>query len=113
VAVAGRVAVLPDLGLAVRGEYVREHDSANHGALIISHDPGNVGGPAHTVDIWSLTGTVDYALTSHLKVKNELRWDRANGSGDGDTNNQFAENSPGDFQSNDQLVWLIAAEYIF
>lgn len=115
VAVAGRVAVLPDLGLAVRGEYIREHSSLNHGVLFLQDGADNVG---HTADIWSVTGTVDYALTSHLKVKSELRWDRANGNGTstsngGDGNNQFPENGPGNFQSIDQLVWLIAAEYVF
>ena len=115
VAVAGRVAVLPDLGIAVRGEYIREHDSLNHGVLFLQDDEDNVG---HTADIWSVTGTVDYALTSHLKVKSELRWDLANGNGTstddgGDGNNQFPENGPDNFQSLDQLVWLIAAEYVF
>ena len=60
-----------------------------------------------------MTGTADYALTEHLKVKSELRWDRANGGGDSGSNNQFAEDDPDDFSSNDQLVWLIAAEYVF
>jgi hypothetical protein len=115
IAVAGRVAVLPELGIAVRGEYIREHSSANHGVLILQDDFDNVG---HTSDIWSVTGTVDYALTEHLKVKSELRWDRANGNGTstgngGDGNNQFPESNPNDFSSIDQLVWLIAAEYIF
>jgi hypothetical protein len=115
IAVAGRVAVLPDLGVAVRGEYIREHASANHGVLFLQDGADNVG---HSSDIWSVTGTVDYALTSHLKLKSELRWDRANGNGTstgngGDGNNQFSENSPDDFSSIDQLVWLIAAEYVF
>ena len=117
IAVAGRVAVLPDLGLAVRGEYIREQSSASHGVLFLQDDFANGG---HSSDIWSVTGTVDYALTEHLKVKSELRWDRANGNGTGvnavgggDGNNQFPENNPDDFSSVDQLVWLIAAEYVF
>jgi hypothetical protein len=115
IAVAGRVAVLPDLGVAVRGEYIREQSSASHGVLFLQDDFDNNG---HSSDIWSVTGTVDYALTEHLKVKSELRWDRANGNGTstgngGDGNNQFPENNPDDFSSIDQLVWLIAAEYVF
>jgi len=119
VAVAGRVQVLPDLGAAVRGEYVRENHSPGHGNLIFTE-----GGPngAHDVDTWSVTGTLDYALTEHLKLRSEFRWDLANGNGDSTTigpngrpvgNNQFAENHPGDFSSLDQMVWLIAAEYVF
>jgi hypothetical protein len=112
VAVAGRVAVLPDLGLSLRGEYVREHDSLNHGNLIFAQ------GGAQTTDVWSATTTLDYALTSHLKLRSEFRYDWTNGGGDsvatgGAGNNEFAENSPGNFDSVDQMVWLIAAEYVF
>jgi hypothetical protein len=118
VAVAGRVAVLPDLGIAVRGEYIREQSSAGHGVLFLQSDPDLGINNGHSADIWSVTGTIDYALTSHLKVKSELRWDRANGNGESDDadspgNNQFPENGPNNFQSLDQLVWLIAAEYVF
>ncbi|HEX5066744.1 MAG TPA: outer membrane beta-barrel protein, partial [Myxococcota bacterium] len=118
IAVAGRVAVLPDLGVAVRGEYIREQSSASHGVLFLQSDPDITVNNGHSSDIWSVTGTVDYALTEHLKVKSELRWDRANGNGDSNSitspgNNQFPENNPNDFSSIDQLVWLIAAEYVF
>jgi hypothetical protein len=117
VAVAGRVEVLPDLGLAVRGEYVRENHSPGHGQLIFV-DSVNPAAGAHDVDAWSVTGTLDYALTDHLKVRSEFRWDLANGNGTatdngGNGNNQFAENHPNDFSSLDQMVWLIAAEYVF
>jgi hypothetical protein len=123
VAVAGRVQVLPDIGVALRGEYVRENHSPGHGQLIFTEGAAGAAAPgAHDVDVWSVTGTVDYALTDHLKLRSELRWDRANGNGsstavdaDGNLigNNQFAENDPNDFSSLDQLVWLIAAEYVF
>jgi hypothetical protein len=113
VAVAGRVEVMPDLGLAVRGEYVREEASPNHGVLIFPAGDPQVPEWAHATDVWSVTGTADYALTDHLKVKSELRWDKANGNGTNGDNNQFAENNPDDFESLDQLVWLIAAEYVF
>ena len=115
VAVAGRVQILPDLGAAVRGEYVRERASSGHGQLIFTD---SVGGGAHDVDAWSVTGTLDYALTEHLKLRSEFRWDLANGNGTstdngGLGNNQFAENKPNDFSSLDQMVWLVAAEYVF
>jgi len=110
VAVAGRVQILQDLGAAIRGEYVRENHSPGHGNLIFT-EGGPTGG--HDVDVWSVTGTIDYALTDHLKLRNELRWDRANGNGADGTNNQFPADHPGDFSSLDQLVWLVAAEYVF
>ena len=110
VAVAGRVQILQDLGWSVRGEYVRENHSPGHGQLIFTE-----GGPAgaHDVDTWSVTTTADYALTDHLKLRSEFRWDLANGNGTGGNNNQFAENHPNDFSSLDQMVWLVAAEYVF
>jgi hypothetical protein len=107
IAVAGRVELIEKLGFSVRGEYVQEHAAQNKGSLVIGNND--------TTDIWSVTGTTDYALTEHLKVKSEFRWDRANGASvsPGASLNQFAENNPDDFSSLDQMIWLIAAEYVF
>jgi hypothetical protein len=111
-AVAGRVALgmlgLDKAGVSVRGEYVQEKPSPGHGTLLI----GQTTGEARVSDIWSVTGTVDYALTDHLTVKSELRWDFLKNGGGSD---EFAEKDGGDvtFSSKDQLVWLLAAQYVF
>ena len=108
VALAGRAEVLPDFGISARGEYIRESPSQSHGTLLIQET-----GP-ETSDIWSVTGTLDYALTEHLMVKSELRWDKAtNGSTNGSGNHVFSDNNPDRENSNDQLLWLVAAQYVF
>jgi opacity protein-like surface antigen len=57
--------------------------------------------------VWTLTFTPDYALTDHLKIKGEFRYDLVNNS-----SKEFAEGE--DFnQDKDQKVVLVGAEYVF
>ncbi len=68
-AVASRYGVTDSTGVAVRGEVVS-------------------GGKVDRAKVWSLTGTIDHALTDHLMALVEVRYDRgsATGSNDGFTN---------------------------
>jgi hypothetical protein len=104
IAVAGRLGI-QDFGIALRGEYVKEHASANNGTAILD----NVDDEA---DIWSLTGTADYALTDHLTLKSELRWDRVDGRNSAGDCCEFGSGAS-NYKDKDQYVWLIAAEYEF
>ena len=61
IAAAGRYALTDKLGAAMRVEYVRDE-------CCFFGFPG-------AVQIWSVTGTVDYALTEQLTVKGEIRFD--------------------------------------
>jgi hypothetical protein len=97
VAIAGRVA-LGDAGVALRGEYINEHPSSDLGSFSGTHSP----------HVWSLTFTPDYALTDHLKIRGEFRYDLVN---DSDVK-QFAEGERLN-QDKDQKVVLVGAEYVF
>lgn len=64
VAVAGRLALLESTGFSVRGEFVRTN---------VQSDP--VGG--FDGRNWSVTGTLDHALTDALTMRGEARYDFA------------------------------------
>ena len=66
VATGGRIQLLERLGFALRGEWAR-----TEGPNFALDDD---------VDVWSITGTGDYALTDALTAKLELRYDRADDS---------------------------------
>jgi hypothetical protein len=68
-ATAARYAVTERLGVSGRFEYVAD-DSGFAGWL----NP-NGGAPPSNSSIFSLTGTVDYSLTSSLMVRGEVRYD--------------------------------------
>lgn len=61
IAVGGRYAVTERLGASLRGEYVS--------------DDREFFGFADNADLWSITTTVDYALTDQLMLRGEFRYD--------------------------------------
>jgi len=61
ISVAGRYAITERMGASLRAEYV----TTDEGFLL-----------EREVNLWGLTGTIDYALTEQLTVKAELRWDQ-------------------------------------
>jgi hypothetical protein len=98
VSVAGRYAITEKLGAALRAEYVKV-------------DKGFLLGDDAT--FWGLTGTLDYALTDHLTVRGELRWDQ--GSITGAPNDLFISDSGQGyvFTEDDQAVIGVEAIYRF
>jgi hypothetical protein len=98
VSVAGRYAITEKLGAAVRAEYVK----VDKGFLF--SDDGT---------LWGLTGTVDYALTDHLTVRGEIRWDQ--GSLTGAPNDLFISDSGQGYvyTEDDQAVIGVEAIYRF
>ncbi len=72
VSVAGRYALTDRLGLAVRAEYTTLEAEMDALALVDSAE----------LNIWGITGTVDYALTEDLLLKAELRYDDSGSSDD-------------------------------
>jgi hypothetical protein len=64
ISAAGRYALTDRLGLALRGEWVDLN-------FKFSRDD---------FQIWGITSTVDYALTSHLSLRGEVRYDNAKSS---------------------------------
>jgi hypothetical protein len=82
VATAARYVVTERMGIAGRFEYVGDDDFAL-GWVDDPMDPG--AGISRDASIFSLTGTVDYALTGNLMVRAEVRYDdisKDNGSDD-------------------------------
>jgi len=83
VAVAGRFAVTERLGIALRGEYV-DIDDWLPGQLGggfqpriggAAPAPGQFANSAADLEMWGITGTVDYKLAENLTVKVEARYD--------------------------------------
>lgn len=77
-AVAGRLAITEKTGLATRFEYVKGQDVCGNGGC------GALPGANDSFDLWSLTGTVDHALTDNLMLRGEVRWDLGDAGGSGD-----------------------------
>lgn len=65
VAAAGRLGITEDLGAAIRLEYVRDTD-----AFL------GLGTGFSNSEVYTATGTIDYALVENLLFRAELRWDR-------------------------------------
>jgi hypothetical protein len=104
IAAAGRLALSERLGLALRAEWANlDFDAAP-------------GVSDQELEVWGLTGTVDYDLTSRLRVRGELRYDNVRSS-DATFQNGFLDSSstlntavP---REDDQVVGLIEAIYSF
>jgi len=78
IATAARYAVTERMGVSARYEFVKDH-KAYLGFQSPSDffDPGGFfdGGDPKTSRIHTITGTVDYALTSNLMLRGEVRYD--------------------------------------
>jgi hypothetical protein len=95
-ALAARLALTDDFGVAVRGEY------------LVLEAPGSPGGPFYKrVDLWSVTGTLDYRLAEGLTLRGEVRYD------DGDTANLFRGNDDRSFAFREDEQVLLLAEMIY
>jgi len=70
VATAARYAVTERLGVSGRVEWVGDNNG-----FVGWLNPDDVFGPTRSADIWGLTGTVDYSLTSNLMLRAEVRYD--------------------------------------
>jgi len=68
-AAAARLGVIESTGLAMRFEWVKNTEQASNAAA-------ETGG-----NMYTLTGTVDHALTDNTTLKGEVRWDRDDQSG--------------------------------
>jgi hypothetical protein len=77
VAAAGRFAITERLGIALRGEYVDIDDwlpTQTSGAFLPAGVPAFTSSAAD-LEVWGITGTVDYKLAENLTVKVEARYD--------------------------------------
>ena len=80
--------------------------------LNLSSTDGEVNGVTSVreegIEIYSITGTVDLALTDHLTARGEIRWDNIEGGPGGFG---FFENSDGN--SDNQTVGALEVIYAF
>ncbi len=85
-AVAGRLAITESTGFALRGEYLYLNDDFLFLNSVILTPPGApaVGSPFADEQLWSLTGTLDHALTENLTAKAEVRYEQGISTGGSD-----------------------------
>jgi len=106
-AAAGRYAVTDATGIALRGEYIYSNDNylgigvpINLATIAPDLINGSFPGIIHGApgwykedqQLWSLTATLDHALTEHLSIKGELVYQEGSAnhtSNGGATNNEF------------------------
>jgi hypothetical protein len=103
VAAAGRLALSERLGVALRAEWANlDFDGAGAAS-------------DQELEVWGLTGTVDYDLTNRLRLRGELRYDNVRSS-DALFQNLFLDSplaTPPVGSEDDQVVGLIEAIYSF
>jgi len=73
------------LGVAVRGEWFRDHDGARVTGLRNNFNPNRLGD-----SYYAITGGINYSVTNWLKVRPEVRYDWA------DNNNTFDDGNKDD-----------------
>ncbi len=108
IAVGTNVTLTEKLSFAVRGEYFSDEDD-------FRGIPDGLGAPVFKDDFeaYSLTGTLKYALTDHLTVRGELRYDKADddriGGNGGDI---FPDDSSSGFED-DEVFGIVEVSYVF
>lgn len=115
VAVAGRVQVTEKVGVALRSEYVRQKAAKS---LPGSDTFIDINDSSESEELVSLTGTVDYALTDHLMMRAEARFDWINDPKD--HGEGFFKNSTSDIpfvgrtgEGDNQTVGLVEVIYTY
>jgi hypothetical protein len=115
IANAVRLQVTDKIGAAIRGEYIREHPSETTGndSFFVANDNSfslfDAGGSGGAQEVYSLTGTLDYALTDHLMARAEGRFDWIDDPGD--QGDGFFENDDG--SADNQFVALLEMVYTY
>jgi hypothetical protein len=100
IALAGRYAITDNTGISLRGEYIYSNDNylqlASPFNLATGDDEERLtstpGWYKEDQKLWSLTATLDHALTEHLSIKGEVVYQEgsANHTAEGgNTNNSF------------------------
>jgi hypothetical protein len=128
IAVAGRYGITENTGIALRGEYIYSNDNYMGIAspfnlattLTGGDDPGTLtpipGWYKEDQKLWSLTATLDHALTEHLSVKGEVVYQEgsANHTAEGgNTNNSFFCNKSCTDQSLTRRQVLLGAQMTY
>jgi hypothetical protein len=114
IAAAGRYAITEKTGIALRAEWLELNDARAY--YYLDEAVFGDGGDGADSSIWSITGTLDHALTDNLTVRAEMRYDRASGQGSPDNFfiDDHSELSSADrFNQEDQLQGLIQLLYRF
>jgi hypothetical protein len=103
IAVAGRYAVTERFGISTRFEWVGDDDG------FVGWQNPNAG---NVVDgnIFSLTGTADYAITNNLMVRGEVRWDTISKTG-GSDDEFYGRGSYANVNKSDQVT--MGAELVY
>jgi hypothetical protein len=107
IAGAGRLAITDDLGISTRLEFAQDVPAGT----VAGPNSGDFFGVLAGGDsskIYSLTGTIDYALAQNLVLKGEARWDKVNEEG----TDEFDSSGAGSGSTN-QTVFLGEVVYSF
>jgi hypothetical protein len=95
IAAAGRYAITDATGIALRLEYIKSKDNyleltappTNLSTIPNDGPPVTIANPGDEQGIWSVTATLDHALTDHLSVKAEVVYQE--GNSEDNTDNQY------------------------
>jgi hypothetical protein len=131
IAAAGRYGITDNTGFSLRAEYLYSND--NYVGVLVPINPatiaadlgnGNLPGALTGLpgwywedqDIWSLTATLDHALTEHLTVKGEVVYQEGSSNHTapgGASNNNFFCNKSCDGTSLDRRQVLVGAQMTY
>jgi hypothetical protein len=102
-AIAGRLAVTEKTGIATRFEYVKFAEVCRSGACPFED-------ATDSIDLFSLTGTVDHALTDNMTIRAEIRWDLGDAENSGDN---FFNHDTSAFTRDNRVLALAQMYYRF
>jgi hypothetical protein len=99
IALGTNIVLSDTLSLALRGEYFEDSENFR-----------GIAGAARSFEAYSLTGTLAYALTEHLTLRGELRYDKADDNGLAGGGNIFPDDRG--FED-DALYGILEVSYAF
>ncbi len=99
IALGTNIVLSDTLSLALRGEYFEDSENFR-----------GIAGAARSFEAYSLTGTLAYALTEHLTLRGELRYDTADDNGAAGGGNIFPDDRG---LEDDALYGILEVSYAF
>jgi hypothetical protein len=125
IAAAGRYAITDATGISLRGEFIKSNDNYLEVAAPpfnlanVATDPlpgvltGLPGWYREDQQLWSLTATLDHALTEHLSIKAEAVYQAGSANHDVSDNQYFCDKTCVDNDGMDQRQVLLGAQMTY
>jgi hypothetical protein len=118
VAVGSKFQMTEKVGFAIRGEYFEDDENVRNTAFGLGGIPFGLGVESADVRLYSLTGTMSYALANNLKLRGEVRWDHADNdvspaSGSSNVGGDIFPKGKNGRLDDESILGIVEVSYIF